>query len=413
MSYKIIASNTFYQLLARFGTVGFMFLLSIFLARQNQGTVWGEYSVVLNYIALFYMLADFGINILVVKDYSQNENLLKTDFVKLFGFKLIAGILLSLVVAFTAFLLPYSAEVKSSIIFGSVLVLIFSLQTSFSAIFQTKFEYWKLAVVNVLIGAFVFIGVVAYIFNSQTVLLKDIVAITVFGYLIGLFLSIFITKQHVKYNIKSLIDWAYSRIILQRSVFIGLTIVLNSFMFSGDKFILSLFRDSFEVGLYSLAYKLFELYLVLPTFIMNSYYPLLVKIRDNNPIQFISQIENITFKLFGMWVILTGFVWFGGSYFIPILWGSHMLEAVKPFTILMAISLPFFITAPLTWIFYIENRHKQLLGIYFSGFIFNIVLNLIFIPIYGQISAAYITGFTEVFVLGFLVLNLFSRKQHS
>ena len=95
-----------------------------------------------------------------------------------------------------------------------------------------------------------------------------------------------------------------------------------------------------------------------------------------------------------------------GYFFIPMIWGPEMLLAVKPFLILVLTSIPFFITAPLTWIYYMENHHKKLLLIYLAGFIFNLVLNLIFIQKFSYIGSAYITALTELVVLILLVKGL-------
>ena len=53
-----------------------------------------------------------------------------------------------------------------------------------------------------------------------------------------------------------------------------------------------------------------------------------------------------------------------------------------------------------------ENHHKKLLLIYLAGFIFNLVLNLIFIQKFSYIGSAYITALTELVVLILLVKGL-------
>ena len=357
------------------------------------------------------MLADFGVNILVVKDYSENENLIKSHFTKLFGFKLLVGLVLLGLAVGISYYLPYTHQVKQGIIFASILILLFSLQNSFLAIFQSNLEYWKSAVTNVLTGLSTFLFVYVYISVSNDLNLKDVVSLTVLGYLLGLVASVFLTRRQVAFDLKALFDFGFSKSLFKRSFFIGLTIVLNSFMFSGDKFLLSLFRNDIDVGVYSLAYKLFELYLVVPTFIMNAYYPSLVKLSVSGYIAVFKKIKKIVIYMIPVGLVSSLLIWGTGSIFIPFIWGSEMFAAVHPFTILILTSLPFFITAPLTWIYYIENYHKRLLLIYLSGFVLNLVLNLKFIPIYGYIGASYITGLTELLVLVLLLVGLRNLKR--
>lgn len=402
---SIIFSNTFYQLIGRFGTVFFTFLLSIVLTRFASENLWGQYSVVLNYLALFYMMADFGMNIIVVKDFAQNNELLKEQFAKVFGFKLILGLVLTLLSVLLTYFLPYTIEVKSAILSGALLILLFSLQNSLLIVFQAKLEYWKSAITNLCTGLLTFGSIYIYVYLSRAPMLNMIVILTILSYLIGLVVSVSLVKSQVNLNIRSLFDWVYSRSLFNRSFFVGLTIILNSFMFSGDKFLLSLYQDDFSVGLYTLAYKLFELFLVLPTFIMNANYPLLLRLRADGYEIVFKKITKIAIFMVPIWFISALILLIAGNFGIPFIWGLSMEAAVRPFSVLILTSIPFFITAPLTWIYYIEGWNKSLLTIYLGGFVINLLLNIYYIPLNGYMAAAYITGITELFVLIMLLLG--------
>jgi O-antigen/teichoic acid export membrane protein len=411
---SIIFSNTFYQLIGRFGTVFFTFLLSIVLTRFGSENLWGQYSVVLNYLALFYMMADFGMNIIVVKDFAQNDEVLREQFAKVFGFKLILGLALTIFSVLLTYFLPYTVEIKSAILSGALLILLFSLQNSLLIIFQTKLEYWKSAVTNLCTGLLTFGSIYLYITLSNAASLNMVVILTILSYLIGLAVSVVLVKSQVNLSIRSLFDWVYSRSLFNRSFFIGLTVILNSFMFSGDKFLLSLYQDNFSVGIYTLAYKLFELFLVLPTFIMNANYPLLLKLRAEGYEVVFRKIIKIAIFMMPIWFVSALILLIAGKVGIPLIWGSTMDAAIKPFSILILTSIPFFITAPLTWIYYIEGWNKQLLMIYLTGFIVNLLLNLYYIPLNGYIGAAYITGVTELLVLIMLLIGFrFNQSSRS
>ena len=61
-----------------------------------------------------------------------------------------------------------------------------------------------------------------------------------------------------------------------RSFPIGLTLVANLIYSHADSVILTLTRSTTEVGTYGFAYRFFETLLVIPTFIMNASYPVLL-----------------------------------------------------------------------------------------------------------------------------------------
>ncbi len=90
-----------------------------------------------------------------------------------------------------------------------------------------------------------------------------------------------------------------------------------------------------------------------------------------------------------------------------ILSGEGFSDAVLSLKIL-SFSLPaFFVSALLMWVFVLLKKYKQVFYIYSFGLIINIFLNLIFIPKYSYMAAAYITGVSEYLILFLQILILY------
>src|SRR3989344_5916433 len=186
--------------------------------------------------------------------------------------------------------------------------------------------------------------------------------------------------------------------------------------FRADSFILTLTRTTAEVGVYGLAYKVFEVALVLPTFFMNAVYPLLLKQQN-----FQFPIPNFQFKRtmrHSFWFLLgTSFV------AVVVLWfAAPLLTMIKsdfsasiPALRVLSLGLPFFFLTSLTmWTLIALKKQWALAGIYGLSMVINIALNLWLIPVYGYMAAAWITVLSEGVVLllsGIFLLKMFPPQQ--
>ena len=159
-----------------------------------------------------------------------------------------------------------------------------------------------------------------------------------------------------------------------------------------DSVILTLTRTTTEVGVYGLAYKVFELALVFPTFFMNAVYPMML---ETDRFKTILK-RSLVFLILASCVMIP-VVWFAAPYLSRIQDG---FAASVPALRVLSLSLPFFFVSALTmWALIALKRHMLLAGIYGGGMILNISLNLFFIPVWGYMAAAWITVVSEGLVL--------------
>jgi O-antigen/teichoic acid export membrane protein len=71
---------------------------------------------------------------------------------------------------------------------------------------------------------------------------------------------------------------------------------------------------------------------------------------------------------------------------------------------ILSLSLPlFFLTAPLMWFEISRNQEKRVLYIYLFAVLVNTLLNFAFIPSYGALASAVVTGVTELTIFLFLL----------
>jgi len=153
-----------------------------------------------------------------------------------------------------------------------------------------------------------------------------------------------------------------------------------------------------EVGTYGLAYKFFEMALVIPTFFMNAALPALIlakKTSDTKKLQ--TQIKTSGITLFLLSIVVSVGGWIAAPLFSLI--KPEFVSSIPPFKLLL-IGLPIFYLSSLTmWVLVVEKKQTQMLIIYALSMVLNIIANAIFIPHYGYMAAAWVTILSEVFVL--------------
>lgn len=400
--------NTFIQLLGKFGTALCGLAITLTIARFYGTTGFGEFTKISAYIALFYLVVDFGINAIFLKEEE------KFNFANLLSLRLVFGAILIFLALALAAILPgsinggFSLTVKLGIIVLAPTILTQGIYISFNALFQKNLRYDKSIMAGV--GSGVVTAIVIFLFSSVRLPLVLTLSSYLIGGLVLIVASYFLGKKYLKkerdltteFLTQDLKKW---KVLFKKSLPLGLTLILNLVYFRADVFILTFYRSTIEVGLYGLAYKFFEFPLAFPTFFMNAVYPLMLESRVKPSDSDGKNHESRIIKKSQIFLLISSvLITIICLLLAPLisLVKSDFNSSIAPFRILV-LSLPvFFLSSLYMWAIIAKGKQRELLKIYGLGMILNIVLNLIFIPQYGYLAAAITTGVSEAVILGLL-----------
>ena len=396
-----VFSNTFFQVAAKISSAGATVVISALITRILGAKTFGDYSIVTAYVTTFYMLADLGLNPIVVKDFFTDKTQAVKRFTSILGLRLIVGLLLTLVAVVVLDFFPYSQNIKNAIYISMPLVLFNSITRATSIIFQAFLKYSKHFIAT-FTGSMVGMILVAYFILSGDLTLTQLIALVVIGSAIAPALSVFLVREYISFGLRWF-NKSYWLGVVVRAFPIGAGLALNLLMIQTDRLMLSVLKPSISVGIYSLAYRIFDLVLVLPTFFMNAMYPVLIKLKSDNPQKYPPAVFKSIGILIASAVLITIVGLILSPIVIPLIWGREMVGSISAFNILILGAVFFFATAHLSWVIVIEGKQRYLPVVYGLGFIFNVVVNAIVIPQYDYIGAAWATVITEVLVLVGLV----------
>lgn len=394
---KIVASNTLAQLIAKFFGAGLTLLTTYYTVRLAGLDLYGNLTKIIVLVALGFTSIDFGLNADALRR-SQNKLELQKRLGSILATRLVLSFVAAVLLNVLIFTLPggYSPEVKSIFWLGSLAIFFQGIFTSGNAYFQYNLQYWS-STLSTILGSFTTTALTLHFLWHAPTLFSLVFAVTA-GYFVSAATTLLLLPKihELRPNFKDIYQ------TLKSSSILGAILIASILSSKLDTILLGIYRPSSEVGGYGFAYRIFDVILVLPVFVMNSLYPLMLKQKQN-------LLDNTLYSL-GALGVLAGLI----TYVL-----APLILLIKPDLILslkslrlLSLSLPlFYLTAPLMWHLIAKNRERQVLITFLLSTTLNLGLNLLLIPDYGAPAAALITGITELFI--FLSLLYYSLRVKS
>ncbi len=406
----ILFSNTFYQLAGKLISMSITMLVTLLIARLYGRTGYGYFNLMQSIPALFFIISDFGFNAIAVKRLSGNWE----EATKLFWNILVLRLIISgFLILFTVFVInfyfPYPADLKLGIYLSLLLIITHSLYASGNLIFQLRLKYSYSAIGYVLGSLLILITTLILISQSVSIIWIN------FTYVLGGIFTFVVSLHFLKRLGISLtsgfkLDTTLWKDLTLLSAPIGLTFIFSQVHFRADSILLSrlslpsLGYDNVEtVAIYGLAYKIFEVCLVIPTFFMNAAYPLFLSKLQIGRDVFIKFFYKTLLLLIVSGFAITVLGYYFAPFMINVLGGESFNDSVLVLRVLFVGIIVFFISAPFSWFIVNLGKQKVLPFIYLIAAIFNIVGNIYLIPRYSFMASAYLTWVSELIIFVLLI----------
>lgn len=392
-----ISQQTFWQIVGKIVASLCTFIVLAIIARNYGEAGTGVYTLALTYLAIFYLLSDFGFNAYVLARVHGFDDKLQAEFNKLLGVRILLSSVLVLIAISLLPFLPFTGiEFSKAVIFGSLSIVAYAMFVTANLIFQSKLRYEFSAAASS-IGTLIWLAVAVW-FTKLKLTIPFLVLSHLIGWMILTSISFLLLKGLIK-KLALEFNLPYMRDIFRNSWPIAATLAVNVIYFRADAFILSYFKGVSDTGIYNVAYQVFQSVLVLPTFIMNSFYPIMVTTLKIEIAKFSRQIKFAAFGLLLISVFLALILYSLSPFIIGLITGTGFIGSVQSLQIL-TISFPaYFLSSLFMWVMIAKKLYKKLVLIYTLGLIFNILANLMFIPQYSYLAASWITGISEYLIL--------------
>lgn len=374
------------------------FLVGIWVARYLGPTQFGLFSYVLAYIAIFSGLAKLGLdNILVrelVRHPQQRDRYLGTTF----WLKFIGALIMLAVLAISSLFMSndYLTNFYIFIIGSGIICQSFDVIDSyFQSMVLSKFVSISrmvqlllssiLKVYLMLIGADLIWFVVVVLIDQLT--LASSLYISYHYQKLGSFFLCFNVKLAKK--------------LLKECWPLILSGIATSIYMRIDQLMIKEMLGDTELGFFSAAVKLSEIWYLIPIIITNSLFPSIVNAKKVNRNFYLQRLQKLTNLMTWLSFAVALPVAFLADFIINLLYGNAFQQASLVLAIHIWASLFVFIGIASGTFFTIEGYTKKSLYRTFLGAITNILLNLLLIPQYGIAGAAIATVISQ-FAANFL-----------
>lgn len=364
------------------------FFIGAWLVRYLGPENYGVLSYALAFVGLFGFIASLGVdgilNRELVKFSGKRDEFLGTAF----RLKLIGGITALTLCIISAFIFKTTPLIRLLIILFSFTFILQAINV-ISIYFQSEVKS-KNNVKAVLAATLIssILKVLVILFDRGVIWLVAVYALDSLWQGIG-FVNAY-RKQGLK--IKA---WKFNnnlaREILKNSWFLMLASAASFIYVRIDQVIIGYLSGNREVGIYAAAVKLVEVWYFIPGIICGSLFPAIVNAKITGQAVYKSRLR----KFYILMVIIPFLIAIPMTLLakpiIFILFGSEYMASVNILRIYIWSSIGLFLGTAMSQYLMSENLVKTIFWLSLSAMIVNIVLNFIFIPIWGLQGAAWAT----------------------
>lgn len=344
-------------------------------------------------IYLFGAIAEFGLNLYYQKHYSEKSA--TRYFHRIFSASIVSSSAVAILAGFIFYILGTFNVVQTILWIISILAFVSGEITR--GYYLSSGRPMMIPLRTIVISLILIISIV-----FQHITLNQAYFLTAFGFLTGTML-VFPWKIMHSYTFSG-IKQAIKTI--KSSLPYSFLIITSLFYARGDHVIMNYTLNSTALGIYGIAYRFLEALTLLPTALSHNLFPLASK---KNGVSF-KQLMHIVLISSFVGFLLSLILFVVSEPLITMTVGNKYVQAIAPLRIFSVVLFLFFVNAPLSTAVMSSDYIKSFLPFGIANTIANLLLNILLVPIFGLISAAFIMLFTEF--TGLLINMHFVRLRY-
>lgn len=386
---QTIAKNAAWLSVSNIGGRLIRAVIIVYAARVLGAAEYGVFSYVLGLAGFFTVFADIGINNILTREATQKPEQSEEYFATAFWIKVALLCITSLIIVFIA---PTFSGISGAAVlvpFIAIVVAADGIRELANAYFRAKERMEWEALTTLFMNAT--ITGTGFLILSYSATASALTFSYIASAAVGMIAAALILHKEFSHLISHFRKALVSP-MLRAALPIALLSVLGPFMLSADIVMLGWWRSPEEIGFYSAAQKIIQVFYTLPAILAASVFPVLSRAAGDNNIERARAIMEkiVTFLFFVSIPMVVGGVVLG-SPIIEFLYDFPYLPAAPAFQILIATILFTFPGALFGNLALAYHEQKKLAPYVFAAAIANIALNVWLIPLWGILGSAIAT----------------------
>lgn len=393
-THKKIFSNVIWSLGGKIVSMASALFVGILVARYLGPEKYGLMNYVISYVALFTVVASFGMNNIEIRELSKHNENRNTILGTCFRLRLMFAVIAYLLMCVT--LLIYKSDAFTSAMILTYGLVLFTetgavLRNYFTSIVKNEYIA-KSEILRTLIGAVVKILLLWFKAPLQYFIIAQ------------LFDSFLVASGYYicyKKSVGSLREWNLDKTLIPYIVKESFPLLLSGAAIiiyqRIDQVMIGNMLSKEDVGYFATAGKFVDLILFIPTVLVQTITPMLVRIKEQNELSY--EQKKRTFVSITTWIaiIISFMVSLMAFCLIRYTFGESYIAAIPVLQIMAYKAVEMALSASGGQIIIIERMQKWAFIRNVLGCFLCIILNYYLLPIYGIVGSAAITIFTVLF----------------
>ena len=400
---KRIAKNTLALVISSVTCAILGMLYGIYTARYLGADGFGVISLAIAFMSLFSIFSDLGLQQLMVREVARDHRLLDKYLGNVLFAKIFLVILAYALILITINLLNYPALTIRIVSIIGLSMVCGAFTGAFNSIFQAleRMEYVSFG--SILNSALMLAGGI-YAVSQRLPVIAFALIYSISSIIVLIYALLAAIKIGIPLHVY--VDRAFILSTLRRALPFGVGSLFLVYYIWIDRVILSYLMDNSTVGYYSAAYNIMGVFSFVPTAFVTSLFPVMSRSfggsRDS-----LSKIfqKGIKFLFLLALPMATGVTLLGDK-IVGLIYGPGFLLSEKPLTILIWAEFLIFLDVLLGNVLLSINKERWTMMSAGLGALLNIILNLLLIPKFGMLGAAFATFSTELFFFVFAIYLL-------
>ena len=381
------------------------FVLTIFLARYLKDVGFGKLSFAIEFTALFAVLIDFGINVIIIREVARNKDETSKYLGNALTLKFFLSIIALALIYFAINLMGYPPETRMAVYIAALIIIVQSFAVIFESVFQAfeHMEYGMFAkILRVLLRLALTLPILFLGYGVIAVLL-----IYLFVSVVNLMMYAVICTRKIiipKFNF----DFSFIKHLLKKSWSFAFMSVFTVLYMKIDITMLSKMQSDAVVGWYSAAYNLIFSLEYIPIAIGGALLPVAAVLYKNRDKMIMIYERMFRFLFSFTFPIAVGTTLLADK-IILLIYGNDFINSIVALQILIWVILINFTLYASSVVLIALNKERQGMYVQLVCAIVNVVLNLIVIPKLSYIGASITTIISAIV---FFVIVYFLLKKY-
>lgn len=391
-----IAGNAAIQVAGKFiGNVLGVLTVAV-MTRALGADGYGAFTTAVSFLQFFGILVDFGLTLTMTRMISAPDADERKIASSVFTLRLFSGLVFFGLAPVVAMAFPYAPDVRLAIMLGTLSFFAMSSSQVLGGIFQKHLATGSAAAADVAGRAVLF--ALTLVAAAQGTGLIAFIAALVAGNLVQLAITFVAARKLVPVGIS--LDFSLWPRIIRESWPIGVSIAFNLIYLKGDVIILSLTHPQADVGLYGAAYKVLDVITVVPMIVMGLVLPLLAANWAAGDRALFGNRMQKTFDALSLMAIPLAL----GT--LPVardlmafVAGAEFAASGRYLAVLMLAGAAVFWSALFGHAVVALGLQRKMIAAYAADAAISLALYAWAVPKYGGDGAAWVTVFSEVFIM--------------